>query len=83
MDALARSAGQLGHIIRRRRKALGLTQTDLAGLSGIRQELISRIETGHDGARLGTINSLLAALDLEMTVGPRSKSSAADILDAL
>ena len=81
MIALARSPKQVGHLIQTHRKAQGLSQTDLAARSGLRQELISRIESGHDGAKLGVICDLLAALGLEMTIGPRSKSSSADIED--
>lgn len=81
MNALARSPKQLGQLIQRYRKAQGMTQTDLATRTGQRQELISRIESGHEGAKLGVICDLLAALDLELTIGPRSKSSAADIED--
>lgn len=81
MTALARSAIQVGQIIQAHRKTQGLSQTDLALRTGLRQELISRIESGHEGAKVGTICELLAALDLEMTIGPRTKSSAADIRD--
>jgi HTH-type transcriptional regulator / antitoxin HipB len=81
MNALARSPKQMGQLIQRHRKAQNLSQSDLASRSGVRQELISRIESGHDGAKLGTICELLAALGLEMTIGPRSKSSTADIED--
>ncbi|WBQ09728.1 helix-turn-helix domain-containing protein [Hyphomonadaceae bacterium ML37] len=81
MNALARSPKQMGQIIQRRRKALGMSQTELASRTGVRQELISRIEGGHDGAKLSTICDLLAALGLEMTIAPRSKSSSADIRD--
>ena len=81
MNALARSPKQMGQLIQRHRKALNLSQSHLASRSGVRQEMISRIESGHDGAKLGTICNLLAALGLEMTIGPRSKSSIADIED--
>lgn len=79
MDQLARSPKQMGHIIRSHRKALHLSQSELAARTGVRQELISRIEGGHDGAKLATICELLAALGLEISVGPRTKSSSADI----
>ncbi|MCC5982680.1 MAG: helix-turn-helix transcriptional regulator [Oceanicaulis sp.] len=81
MNMLARTPKQMGQIIQRQRKALGMSQTDLAARTGVRQELISRIESGHDGAKIATICELLAALGHEMTVGPRSKSSSADIRD--
>lgn len=76
-----RSASQIGSQLRRLRKAQGLTQADLAATSGLRQELISRIEQGHPGVHLEAIFKLLAALDQEMILQPRTRSSASDIAD--
>lgn len=81
MDPLARSPRQLGDLIQRQRKARGLSQSQLADLAGTRQEMISRIERGAPGSRIATICDLLAALDLEMSLTPRTRSSAADIAD--
>lgn len=81
MESIARSARQLGDLIQRQRKARGLSQTQLADLAGLRQEMVSKIETGAQGSRLSSIYNLLAALDLEMTVTPRTRSSSADIAD--
>ena len=77
----ARSPYQLGQIIREHRKARGWTQSDLAQMTGMRQALLSEIETGHEGAKLGSIMSLLAALELEIQVSSRHSGSAADIAD--
>jgi HTH-type transcriptional regulator / antitoxin HipB len=76
---IARSPQQVGRLIQRFRHDRGLTQTQLAQLAGQRQEMISKIERGHGGVGLATICEVLAALDLELTVGPRTKSAAADI----
>ena len=81
MNALARSPKQLGALIQRSRKAKGLTQSQLADLAGLRQELVSKIETGQSGSRIASIYALLSALDLEMTLTPRSRSSADDLAD--
>jgi HTH-type transcriptional regulator / antitoxin HipB len=81
MSHIARSPLQLGTIIQRRRKQRGLTQTALANLSGLRQELISKIETGHEGTKLSSIYALFAALDLELVVDERSGRSAINIED--
>jgi Predicted transcriptional regulator with C-terminal CBS domains len=81
MVHIARSARQLGNIIQRTRKQKGLTQTDLANVTGLRQELISRIETGHEGAKLSAIYSLFAALDLELVIDSRSGRPAPGIED--
>lgn len=79
--SIARSPQQVGRLIQRFRHARGLTQVQLADLSGLRQEMISRIETGQGGVALATVCDVLAALDLELTLAPRSKSSEADIAD--
>ena len=79
MAALARSPKQLGTLIQRHRKMQGLSQTELAALAGLRQEMVSKIESGQPGSRIASIYALLAALGLEMTVAPRTRSSSADI----
>lgn len=76
----ARTPQQIGSALRAARRARGLTQTELASLSGQRQELISRIERGSPGTSLAAICALLAALGLEFTLAPRG-SSAPDIED--
>ena len=43
--------------------------------------MVSKIEAGQPGSRVASIFDLLAALDLEMTLAPRTKSSSADIED--
>lgn len=79
--SIARSPQQVGRLIQGFRHERGLTQTQLAQLAGLRQEMISKIETGQGGVKLSTVCELLAALDLEMTIAPRSKSSTDDIED--
>lgn len=81
MSQIARSPKQLGTLIRRARKQRGLTQTELAGLAGLRQELVSKIETGHEGTKLSSIYALFAALDLELVIESRSGKPAKDIED--
>lgn len=81
MSSLVRSTKQLGGVIQQFRKARNWSQTDLAQRAGLRQEMVSKIEAGQPGSRVGSIFDLLAALDLEMTLAPRTKSSSADIED--
>ena len=73
MSEIARSAGQLGAVIREARRAKGFTQMQLGELTGLRQATISKIEKGEDTTRIGTITNVLAALDLELTVRIRTK----------
>ena len=79
MNDLARDPRQIGTLVRRARKRQGLSQAALGEKAGMRQETISLIETGHPAAKLQTILSVLAALDLELRIVPRSKARAADL----
>ena len=79
MKDLARDPRQVGNLVRRARKKQGLSQSQLGDKAGLRQETISLIETGHPAAKLQTILGILAALNLELRIVPRSKGQAADI----
>ena len=81
MTDFARTPNQIGNLIRRARKKRGLSQAQLGERAGLRQETISLIETGHPAAKLDTILALLAALDLEFGIVPRSKGTTAEIED--
>jgi DNA-binding XRE family transcriptional regulator len=47
----------------RARKGAGLSQQELANLTGLRQESISRLETGKYTARPGTVNKIMDAIE--------------------
>lgn len=81
MIDLARNPKQIGNLIQRARKRRGWNQTQLGDKAGLRQETISLIETGNPAAKLETILAVLAALDLEFRIVPRSKGRPADIGD--
>lgn len=81
MTDLARNPKQIGTLIRRARKSRGWSQTQLGDQAGLRQETISLIETGNPAAKLETILAVLAALDLEFHIAPRSKSTGKAIED--
>jgi HTH-type transcriptional regulator/antitoxin HipB len=71
MHDLARSPKQMGAIIRRNRKRLGLSQSELGERAGLRQETISLIESGNSATRLDTMLAVLAALGLELRTATR------------
>lgn len=75
MSSLARTPQQIGAVIARARRQRNWTQHDLADRSSLRQGTISSIENGERPARLDTILAVLAALDLELTIAPRSKGA--------
>ena len=81
MDQLARTTKDLGNVLRQARKAKNLTQADLAARAGIWQRTVSNIETSASGAKVDTIFDLLAALDLELRIVPRSKMTPGDLED--
>jgi len=80
MDPALRTPAQLGAALRRRRKTRGLTQTDLSGRIAKRQATISNLET-EGGGTLETLFAVLAALDLELALRPRTKGARARIED--
>jgi len=67
VDTLA----DVGRCFRALRKAAGKTQTDVARLVGMRQEALSRFESGAGADfSLAKLLRLLQALDLEMAFNP-------------
>lgn len=80
MSQLARTPKQLGAIIRRQRRKMGLTQGQLGERAGLRQETISLMEAGNAANRLETLLAVLAALDLELQVAPRSRAALEDLV---
>lgn len=80
MDQPTRTQTQLGALIRRARKAAGLTQGELGERISKRQATVSTLEAG-EGATLHTLFAVLAALDLELVVRPRTKGSRAQLGD--
>lgn len=53
--------------IARIRKARGLNQTELAEMAGVSQATISRAEKGEDGATLGNLKAIAAALRVHLS----------------
>ena len=60
------SARELGELIMHERKAQGLTQTQLAGLSGVGITFLSNLENGKQTAELGKTLNVLATLGLDL-----------------
>jgi HTH-type transcriptional regulator/antitoxin HipB len=83
MTDLARSPHQIGNLIRRQRRKLGLSQAQLGDKAGLRQGTVSLIESGSPSTRLDTILGILAALDLEFRIGSRARGSLAQDIEDL
>lgn len=80
MQSIVRDPVQLGNIVRRARKKGGLSQGALGSMAGVRQATISLIESGK-AAKLETILVVLAALDLEFQIAPRSHARSENMED--
>ncbi|MHC8510210.1 MAG: helix-turn-helix domain-containing protein [Rhodospirillales bacterium] len=79
--ASARLPAHIGAAVRRARKAHGWSQTVLGEHAGLRQETVSLLESGNPAAKIETVLMVLAVLDLEFQIAPRTKGSAADFED--
>ena len=79
MKQSARTAKQLGAIIRRERRNRGLSQTELGKKIGLRQATISKLEAGKPATQLRTLLDALAAMSLEIIIDERGKTSSDDI----
>jgi len=75
MNQSARTAKQIGAIIRRARRNAGLTQIDLGKRIGLRQATISRLEKGEEQTKLSTLLAVLSALGLEIIIDKRGRAS--------
>ncbi len=81
MNQRARTAKQIGAIIRRARRNAKLTQTELGKRIGLRQATISKLEAGEPATRLSTFLDVLTALGLEIIIDKRGKVSKQDLED--
>ena len=79
MDTIARTTKQLGTSVRRYRRQKSLTQNALAELMHARQATVSKLEAGEPATQLRVLMDALTALNLELVIRPRTKSSVEDI----
>ncbi len=61
----------LGKVLRKHRKDLGLTQSEVGQKFNIPQKTVSNIEAGRPGIQLATLFKLLSALNLEISLKQR------------
>lgn len=57
---------ELGSLIREERLRQKLTQTDLAGISGLGITFISQLENGKETAEMGRVIRVLAMLGIDL-----------------
>src|SRR5438552_3439273 len=75
-DGLMRvkTAKDLGNVVHDRRKALGMTQAELAARVGVSRLWVNQVESGHGGAAMAKVLQLLSALDLTMNLDAQGPS---------
>ena len=71
-DFIARTPLQLGAILRGYRRERNLTQQGVGAGCGLPQAALSQIESNPTTTSLSRIYRILAALDLELVIRPRS-----------
>ena len=60
------NAEELGALVRRRRRELGLTQTEVADVANANLRFVSELERGKPTARLENVMRVLATLGIEL-----------------
>lgn len=74
LELVVRNPAQLGVALLRFRKQGAWTQRQAGERSGIKQSMVSQVESGIPGTRLQTLFKILAGLDLELMVRGRKKT---------
>ncbi len=68
---------ELGRLLRRKRKALGMNQARAAGLAGVGVRFLSELERGKAGLELGKVMLVIHRLGLELRLAdPRDMDGA-------
>ena len=68
--------GRLASTVRARRKALRLTQTELAELAGTSARFVHTLEHGKGTVRLDKVLAVLSVLGLELRIEPGARAGA-------
>lgn len=64
----------LGSLVRQERKAQGLTQEELAGLTGVGVRFVRELEAGKESCQVGLALQVAKALGLVLTVRGRREA---------
>ena len=61
----------IGAEIRIRRKRLGMTQLDVAEMTGLQRQTISRVESGNSSATIASVERIATVVGLDLIVVPK------------
>ena len=67
------SPGELGRLLRARRREIRMTQAEASALAGVGIRFLSELENGKSTAELGKVMQVLARLGLVLQVSPRGR----------
>lgn len=81
MRQSARTATQVGAIVRRARRRAGMSQAELGAKTGLRQATVSKLERGEPATQIITLLDALSALGLEIIIDERGRESVQDLED--
>jgi y4mF family transcriptional regulator len=70
---------EIGRLLRRRRKTLGLAQADLAAQAGVSVHTLSDLESGKGNPSLDVLERLFDYLGLRVVIEPRGIQTADDL----
>jgi y4mF family transcriptional regulator len=70
----------LGNLVHDRRKALGISQAELATRTGVSRLWVNQVESGHGGAAVAKVLQLLSALGITMDLDLAPGSGAAEVV---
>ncbi len=65
------SPEQLGTVVRKKRREIGINQADVAGLVGVGVRFLSELERGKATVELGKVLKVLSRIGLEVWIVPR------------
>ena len=61
----------IGAEIRIRRKRLGMTQLDVAEMTSLQRQTISRVESGNSSVTIASVERIAAVVGLDLVVVPK------------
>ena len=71
MDGKVKSPADIGILVRKKRKADGLTLAHAAAMCNVGYRFLSDVENGKPTAHIGKVLQVLSGLGLEVTILPR------------
>lgn len=69
-----RNSGELGNVVRQRRKKLALTQAALAAVAGVGVRFVSELERGKQTAEFQRVLNVLHVLGMDLEVVARAEA---------